>query len=128
MTGMKPCRWCRSEKVTLHHNPFWNESFVICRCGARGPKRDTPSAAINAWNTRDDDWLPIDTAPKDGTEVVLFVPTYMENPVAVYRYEIDTVSGGIWNGIDGWMYADQSGEDAPTHWRPLPAPPETTDG
>lgn len=61
-------------------------------------------------------WQPIETAPKDGTPVVLFYP---------HRYKgkrggsisIGCFSGGYW--FDTFVLADNDC----THWRPLPSPP-----
>lgn len=65
-------------------------------------------------------WQPIETAPRDGTHILL----------------LDEVSGWIGSGNVSpvnrsyWGEWDQKGYGAmfphqPTHWRPLPAPPET---
>lgn len=66
------------------------------------------------------EWHPIETAPKDWTDLVLYCP------------EDDDGSGarGIslgWfsmrdGGFDCWMAPD--GPCKPTHWMPLPAPPK----
>jgi hypothetical protein len=61
------------------------------------------------------EWQPIETAPKDGTELLLygpFVPT-----------------GGTYMDIGRWTdYADgfwdwSADDSQPTHWMPLPSPP-----
>jgi hypothetical protein len=60
-------------------------------------------------------WLPIDTVPRDGTEVLLYQP--------------HQVCGGTWSdrwlddapGGPGW---DVAGESDPSHWQPLPASPD----
>jgi len=56
------------------------------------------------------EWQPIETAPKDGTEVLIYDPSYPKNPMAVDWYcpHDDT---------PGWL-------GTPTHWMPLPAPPQ----
>lgn len=64
------------------------------------------------------DWQPIETAPKDGSNIILGCPTY--------------VDAGYWEA-DGWaLYPDDSAphtdycvrfHPAPTHWMPLPEPP-----
>ena len=64
------------------------------------------------------DWQPIETAPKDGTYVILM---RLDNELAC------EVCGGSWNlfpkqgeeglhGFNAWL-------DNPTHWMPLPSPP-----
>jgi hypothetical protein len=65
-------------------------------------------------------WRPIATAPKDGTEVLIFVPGSGEQFVA------------YWNKrFEAWLYAATSSgvrvfTKEATHWMPLPTPP--TDG
>ena len=66
-------------------------------------------------------WKPIETAPKDGRLVLVF-----NNDGNVYQAAWSTV-------LEKWIFAsaDQHGcgccagdGDSPTHWMPLPAPPE----
>ncbi len=61
-------------------------------------------------------WKQIDTAPKDGTEVIGFC-VYMDGTLgfAVVKY-VDTEEGG--------EYTDSEYCFHPTHWMPLPEPPE----
>ena len=74
------------------------------------------------------EWQPIETAPKDGTGVLAFA---LGNP-AGYFYGV-----AMWVNADPdlnphtpadklslwwWPYAIR-----PTHWMPLPAPPEETE-
>ena len=76
----------------------------------------------------DDGWRDISTAPKDGTQIILWcikpaVQDYDTKgpPLAV----IGNWSDGIWNVpfSDDWI--EDSGF---THWRNLPAPPTVEDG
>jgi len=60
-------------------------------------------------------WQPIETAPKDGTDILVWWPFWSKSPeVAAF--------------IDGEWYSEcvtsDSTEKPPTHWMPLPAPPE----
>ena len=57
-------------------------------------------------------WQPIETAPKDGRIVLLFVPK------AVYPL---FVSGRNQTGTQWWVTG--MGRVSPTHWMPLPEPP-----
>jgi hypothetical protein len=62
-------------------------------------------------------WQPIDTAPKDGTAILIH-PAAGEMRVVHWR-----IDRGYWS-TDSW---DDGGYDAdmhPTHWMPLPPPPE----
>lgn len=74
------------------------------------------------------DWQPIETAPKDGTTVLLFSNKNGLN--------WNVVGYGFWEGgediISGWISfgftepAGNLGLAAPSHWMPLPAPPKDT--
>jgi uncharacterized protein DUF551 len=77
-------------------------------------------------------WQPIDSAPKDGRFVLLHVPTGLESgtvTVGAYwkedqRAENGRFKKGHW---DGWLGMDAdivSSWCEPTHWSPLPEPPE----
>jgi hypothetical protein len=70
------------------------------------------------------DWQPIETAPKDGTFVMLWVGG--DYPAHCARFE-------IWkDGSAGWVASNHGGVwtcvqfGTATHWMPLPAPPVTT--
>jgi hypothetical protein len=63
-------------------------------------------------------WRPIETAPKDGSEVLAFAFAHRNFYGVAQWAEADpdfprTVSGWF------WPFAIR-----PTHWQPLPAPPE----
>lgn len=64
------------------------------------------------------DWKLMDTAPKDGTPVLGFVPDYYQS------------KGGLavilWHQ-DGW-YDNGAFKTKPTRWMPLPQPPEPAGG
>ena len=60
-------------------------------------------------------WLPIDTAPKDGTRILVFAPQVENGWVVLVWWQDD-----LW--IDGDMVA--LGDDAVTHWMPLPEKPQ----
>lgn len=87
------------------------------------------AAAIEAYG---DSWQPIETAPKDGTDVLLFTDTRASDTVSMRIYlhtggeHFTAVQIGFWeDAIDapmrkerpGWR-TDKIGE--PTHWMPLP--------
>lgn len=63
------------------------------------------------------DWQPIETAPKDGTVVMLYWPTISINAYPAVGFNHDDDYGWAWSQ---WM---DYGEIFPTHWMPLPAPP-----
>jgi len=59
-------------------------------------------------------WQPIETAPKDAGDYLVFNASSEEMFVA-YRYSGNT---------NEWWYSDRHRlQEPPTHWMPLPAPP-----
>lgn len=61
-------------------------------------------------------WQPIETAPKDGTFVLLYSPILFGEQMVVAYYEL-----GRWNDLMGRV-------PQPTHWMPLPKAPEEDGG
>lgn len=57
-------------------------------------------------------WKPIETAPKDGTRVLIYMPGL--NDVLSAKFEHGTWQHGYWS----------SRPMAVTHWQPLPEPPK----
>lgn len=65
------------------------------------------------------DWQPIETAPKDGTEVLVYEPLLGgEINFASWRVSDAYTSGGTWQTRQ-WLYTAR-----PTHWMPIPNTPE----
>ena len=73
---------------------------------------DSPEEAIAAWNRRAGGWQPIDTAPKDGTFVLL-----LSDESEIYF--------GRFLGVEWDVGFDPTPEF--THWMPLPTPPEVSE-
>ncbi len=81
------------------------------------------------------EWQPIDTAPRDGTTVLLWLrerrnsggkrtdmPIVDDYRVGLYVVHSKNLPNGGWRFINnGYCYAQ---DDSFTHWMPLPAPPE----
>jgi hypothetical protein len=65
------------------------------------------------------EWLPIESAPKDGTHILIFEVPAFEGDEQMYVV-------GRWSDF-GWTesYADEYAICSPTHWMPLPPPPKT---
>ena len=107
----------------------------------------TPQAKLNAIrdiahaalaSPKGEAWRPIETAPKDGTEILLCRPSDYDACVGKFtdldefltKHERETVDydDDALYSKDWWCY-DQTGlvrlEDdvPPTHWMPLPSPP-----
>ena len=67
-------------------------------------------------------WLPIDSAPKDGTPFLCFHPDDVFSPVPGIDLIWWEPSKQFWT-MDGDSTVPFVAK--PTHWRPLPAPPST---
>lgn len=60
------------------------------------------------------EWQPIETAPKDGTPILMFIP--LSEP---------TIRSGLFSEGDFVLTGDYYHlPEAPTHWMPMPAPPK----
>lgn len=81
------------------------------------------------------EWRPIETAPKDGTKIVIWNKRYAFCPIAAWHNsesddEADGWSFDDWNSpcgsvADGFVGYNEDIEAGlmPTHWMPLPEPP-----
>ena len=74
------------------------------------------SALAAAGYAVEQDWQPIETAPMDGTPVMIGCSRTQSQRWAVW-------SGGMWRDGQDFAGGRISGVPSPTHWRPLPAPP-----
>lgn len=84
------------------------------------------------------EWIPIESAPKDGTRLILFgvfgvSAGYWDanfNGELAYNADADDYESiGAWtNGeVESWRDELEQQLREPTHWMPLPAPPTTMD-
>jgi hypothetical protein len=70
------------------------------------------------------DWLPISTAPRDGTKVELTDIAWGEVWPMSWQLLPRRIGGGVWTmwGFSGSLLATwpegSPGEGGPTHWRP----------
>ncbi len=72
------------------------------------------------------DWQPIETAPRDGTPVLVFSPHVpLSDPTNVAVGKFETYGEVSWWAYCESVLADITGqiEPEPTHWMPLPKPP-----
>jgi hypothetical protein len=89
-----------------HHGAEWNATSVkpVFEAGFKlGAKSE---------------WQPIETAPKDGTYILLFI----EDSVISARWRIADWDVAVLSSHGCGCCA--SGNSAPTHWMPLPEPPK----
>lgn len=66
-------------------------------------------------------WQPIDTAPKDGTEILVYGPASWRWKTYAPGRHVAWFAGNAWQGRD----ADNDAGLHPTHWQALPEPPTT---
>lgn len=76
------------------------------------------------------EWQPIETAPKDQT-VIVFRPTMWggKGHIGKARWETDKYlkkPKPFWSSSEGWIGKTEDRHHPPTHWMPLPEPPETS--
>lgn len=74
-------------------------------------------------------WQPIETAPKDGTNIDLWAKQWRVQDDGFnyrrFRTCYWTKGDSMTNRSAYWMHLDSGWR--PTHWMPLPAPPRITD-
>ncbi len=73
-------------------------------------------------------WQPIETAPRDGTHILVYPPTWY-GEFASIAYWHSELSGRCtepyWKRTDALNRIIMCLENPPTHWMPLPPPPQT---
>lgn len=72
-------------------------------------------------------WRPIETAPKDGSAILVWPPTYPSRPCSVARWNDDRYAKKprpYWEREDTSGFITRSRETSTTHWMPLPAAPQ----
>ncbi len=106
---LKPCPFCGqhldcSNKYTGQHPNEYGEKCVLRNMYVPLNNQDE----VEAWNRRQDTWQTIESAPRDGRSVILY------NGYVVVGWWDRKWINHEWNTMK------------PTHWRPLPEPPEVT--
>jgi Lar family restriction alleviation protein len=133
------CPFCGSSP-TLWNATDPSDGFVFgttieCQTCAVSVNDEYQDAAITAWNARSGDsgmgdgWLQIESAPRDGTQIIGFCG----GDVNVCSWEpLDTPLSQHWGIAGTWHRRHISsgknltgGSFRPTHWIPLPPPPTT---
>ena len=64
------------------------------------------------------EWVSMDSAPRDGTRILAWIPTYG----VVHMIYFDTASNLFRIAFDEHLLRDE----VPTNWMPLPEPPTET--
>lgn len=135
MSELLPCPFCGGEAKLIY-----KDSTIIClaNCGSLMCDHEVSNSLISAWNTRADGWQPIETAPKDGTDILVNASDSLSggllsqiNPNIAYPAYWSEMRV-IQNNVGSWMHDSvwRSSIDRylhypfPTKWMPLPTPPE----
>lgn len=67
------------------------------------------------------EWLPIETAPKDGTGILCFAPG---NKTAIFQRDMVPVIRLDHHSDEFKTFAHMRPSNPYTHWQPLPQPPK----
>ncbi len=125
---LKPCPFCKSTSVcpSFKEGPEGLVHFVEClSCWANCGGNSSQEEAVKAWQQAGQQWQPIETAPKDGTRVVVA----SEVGVWVSTYEENVLGQVGWIGSSpNHPLSQPDFKMTPTHWQPLPAAPDTKGG
>lgn len=130
MSDLKPCPFCGgTAKLRRFSEPRPDakpDSFSVkCTvCCAESNWFKTDGYALEAWNTRADQWQPIETAPHDKRVLVwsgheIYAANWVKHPIT---------------GDEAWCVAEWGDGDQalvkPTLWMPIdcPKPMEKTNG
>ena len=71
-------------------------------------------------------WQPIETAPKDGSCVLVFPGIWNNTPCSIARWDDNKYANNprpFWRRLDAMGSVSRSLYNPPTHWMPLPEPP-----
>ena len=122
MSKLLPCPFCGSDDLDIADYEVQEGKFfsmVVCdKCTATGPEGLTQFEARDKWNKAPRNaWQPIETAPKDGTKILVWAGG---EAWKVYRRRL--LNGGFAWCIDEHengrlTFGDDYGV---THWLPLP--------
>ena len=134
MPKLASCPFCGCTTVRQFH-PFEQRGYVIDCNQCNGGFHNIPEdQAVERWNTRksDDGWRTMESAPKDGRYIIVgrFGPDqelkWVKHSRWITAREIASDEGGEPDEYeDAWTDGEDEFEPCyPTHWRPLPSPPE----
>ena len=117
--ALLPCPFCGGTDLSIRTDLQSSFAHVVCGdCDAQGPPASFAEMlwekedAAAYWNQRSA-WQPIETAPRDGTQILAIWPGNGRH-------------GIVWFDRARWTDdGDHSLIDF-THWQPLPSPPPIT--
>lgn len=144
MSELSPCPFCGEQHIYLNPPTEHHSGSINCpACMVSMPRAISGEKGgdelIRSWNARAAGWQPIETAPKDGTKLLLWTTTVGDDKLTEYLSTVDgepsslsCVQIGQWdpgNDASDPMYSRPASWETsyignPTHWMPLPAPPE----
>jgi hypothetical protein len=129
MTKLLPCPFCGGPADFENTTP--ESSIAFWSVGCQSVESDCIAyqllatfnrkcEAAEAWNRRQPQWMPIETAPRDGTPFLCIHPDDVFSPqtgidIIWYEPSIKTYT------MDGETEVPFAGI---THWMPLPSPPQ----
>jgi len=135
-----PCPFCGNEHPDYERVGTPRQSCIVAcgNCGCRHESGDEGEHNGSSWNTRasppppEDGWKPIESAPKDGTRIMLSNGkdvaegwwVHDEGGITEHR-DLDGryIGQDESEGYIGWLDFDGGMLPEPTHYRPLPPPP-----
>lgn len=115
-----PDAWTAPERGSMQQRRIWHLFEPMARAALAALRQHRPDVAAVLGG-----WQPIETAPKDGSDVLIRCPGDSVHEArwidwSNSRYDLrHRLTGWYWAGYDGAV-----GPVLPTHWRPLPPPPE----
>ena len=110
-------------EVSKKHGPVY--AAIVEVWGERCPDYDPDCLCCRAWADYDRgaavQWRPIETAPKDGTPILLLIQFPDEPPHIITALWDGRVPKWPWRPVGG---SSAYGEEYTTHFLPLPPPPK----
>ena len=124
MEKLLPCPFCGEANVYME--PRDRDQFAIIQCSNSVCRASmcisSETSGIKAWNTRASQWQTIESAPRDGTWILIFQKRENGNHARYVREARWSESKNSWGSATAL--------NSVTHWMPLPehsslpAPPE----
>lgn len=108
---------CRAYNENLHGTgcPVWEEEHPPMRAAIRAYL-----STVSSKPSVEEGWMPIETAPRDGTHILAVVAGHHLGTGLPFIPEVVEWLDGVGWWSEMWGVG---GDYHPTHWRPLPAPP-----